>query len=316
MAASLIPRVTLEQWRAFQAVVEYGGYAQASEAVHKTQSTLSYAVRKLEQALGVAVLEVQGRKARLTPAGEGLLRRSRQLLESALVLEQLAENLSRGVEARLDLAVEVVYPYDDLLQVLAAFSRHFPDTRVELIESVLSGGHDLLLAGQVDILVSTVVPQGFVGEPLLRLEFVCVTSPDHPLQRFSRPVTLQDLKQQRQVVTRDSGPQRRFSAPWLEAEQRWTLSNITTAIRAIQRGLGFAWLPALQIREQLQQGTLVPVTMEEGGTRYGQLYLVYKDKDAAGPATRCLTNLLRERCAAMTSQAEPGESAGDPDPLA
>lgn len=304
MSTNLVLKVTLEQWRAFQAVVEHGGYAQAAAAIHKTQSTLSYAVQKLEQSVGVQVLEVKGRKAQLTPAGEVLLRRSRQLLESAYALEQVAEGLSRGVEPRLDLAMEVVFPYDELFCVLAQFSGQFPDTRVELVESVLSGGHDLLLAGQVDLLVSTVVPPGFVGQPLLRLAFICVTSPDHPLQQLERPATLQDLRQHRQMVTRDSGPRRRFSAPWLEAEQLWTVSNLTTSIRAIQQGLGFAWVPRLQIKAQLEDGTLRPVTMEEGGVRYGELYLVYKDKDGAGPATRYLAELLTQRCRQMKEQDE------------
>ena len=299
MPVNMAPKVTLEQWRAFQAVVEYGGYAQAAQAIHKTQSTLSYAVQKLEQSLGLQVLEVKGRKAQLTAAGEVLLRRSRQVLDGALSLEQVAASLSRGIEPRLDLAIEVVFPYDELLCVLAEFSDSFPDTRIELVESVLSGGHDLLLAGLVDVLVSTVVPPGFVGEPLMRLEFVCVTCPEHPLQQLQHPATLQDLKHHRQMVTRDSGPQRRFSAPWLEAEQRWTVSNLTTSIRAIKQGLGFAWVPRLQIQEELRTGTLLPLDMEEGGLRYGELYLVYKDKDGAGPATRYLTELLQARCERM-----------------
>ncbi|WP_233716836.1 LysR family transcriptional regulator [Ketobacter alkanivorans] len=299
MPINMAPKVTLEQWRAFQAVVEYGGYAQAAQAIHKTQSTLSYAVQKLEQSLGLQVLEVIGRKAQLTAAGEVLLRRSRQVLEGALSLEQVAASLSRGIEPRLDLAIDVVFPYDELLCVLAQFSDSFPDTRIELVESVLSGGHDLLLAGLVDVLVSTVVPPGFVGEPLMRLEFVCVTCPEHPLQTLQRSATLQDLKQYRQMVTRDSGPQRRFSAPWLEAEQRWTVSNLTTSIRAIKQGLGFAWVPRLQIQDELRSGALLPLDMEEGGLRYGELYLVYKDKDGAGPATRYLTDLLQASCERM-----------------
>lgn len=299
MATTLIPKVTLEQWRAFQAVVEYGGYAQAAAAIHKTQSTLSYSVQKLEQLLGVQVLAVQGRKARLTPAGEVLLRRSRQLLDSALSLEQVAQSLSQGIEPRLYIAVEVIFPYDELLCVLAEFSQRYPETRVELMETVLSGGHDLLVSGQVDFLVSTVVPQGFVGEPLMNLEFVCVSSPDHPLQQLGRPVTLEDMKQHRQIVTRDSGAERRFSAPWLEAEQRWTVSNLTTSIRAIRQGLGFAWIPRVQIQDELEAGILQPVAMGAGGLRYAQLYLVYKDKDAAGPATRYLTELIQARCHRM-----------------
>ncbi len=297
------PRITLEQWRAFHAVVEYGGYAQAADALSKSQSTLSYAVQKLEHLLGVKVLAVSGRKAQLTEAGEVLLRRSKQLVESAQVLEKVADNLARGIEPVINVAIDVIFPYDDLLCLLAEFSSRFPDTRVELAEEVLSGGHDLLLAGAADLLVSSLVPPGFVGEPLLQVEFSCVAHPQHALHQLGRPVTLEDLKQHRQIVTRDSGAQRRFSAPWLEAEQRWTVSNMTTAIRAIAGGLGFAWLPRLQIGRELAQGTLQPLPLSEGGTRFAQLYLIHKDRDGAGPATRCLVELLLARCRALGTAA-------------
>lgn len=294
-----MPRITLEQWRAFHAVVEHGGYAQAAEALNKSQSTLSYAVQKLEHLLGVKVLAVSGRKAHLTEAGEVLLRRSRQLVENARLVEKVAESLAQGIEPALTLAIDVIFPYDDLLCLLATFSGHFPETRVEWLEVVLSGGHDLLLSGVVDVLVSSLVPQGFVGEPLLVVDFLCVANPSHPLHGLGRELTLQDLKQHRQIVTRDSGAQRRFSAPWLEAEQRWTVSNLSTSIKALSSGLGFAWVPARHIEKELAQGLLKPLPLSEGGRRSAQLYLIYRDRDGAGPATRFLVDLLLQRCRAM-----------------
>lgn len=50
------PKSTFEQWRIFQAVVDCGGYAQAAEALNKSQSSLNHAVAKLQQSLGVALL--------------------------------------------------------------------------------------------------------------------------------------------------------------------------------------------------------------------------------------------------------------------
>ena len=44
------PHISLEQWRALLAVVEAGGYAQAAEALHKSQSAITYAVQKIESA--------------------------------------------------------------------------------------------------------------------------------------------------------------------------------------------------------------------------------------------------------------------------
>merc|ERR1712000_10561 len=62
----------------FKAVVEYGGYAQAADAIHKSQSTISYGVHKLQEQLGVQLLEVEGRKAVLTDHGKILLQGSKQ----------------------------------------------------------------------------------------------------------------------------------------------------------------------------------------------------------------------------------------------
>ncbi len=287
-------KVTLDQWKAFQAVVECGGYAQAAEQLHKSQSTLSYAVQKLEHSLGVNVLRVEGRKAQLTKEGEVLLRRSKQLLEDAALIERVAHSLSLGVEAVVNLAVDVLFLHNDLFLMMDEFSKQYPDTRIEVMETVMSGGHDLLLAGAVDVLITATVPSGFVGNALMRIELVCVAAREHPLNQLSRKVSHEDLKQQRQIVTRDSGQQRKQNAPWLEAEQRWTVTNMSTAIRAIGQGLGFAWIPVRHIEEELKTGKLKAVNLEQGASRFVQLYLVYKDKDGAGPATRYLTEILHQ----------------------
>ncbi|MEM7692797.1 MAG: LysR family transcriptional regulator, partial [Pseudomonadota bacterium] len=81
---------TLEQWRMFRAVVEHGGFAQAAEATHKSQSSINHAVHKLQDQLNLKLLEVVGRKAQLTDAGALMLRRADQLLEQAVNLETIA----------------------------------------------------------------------------------------------------------------------------------------------------------------------------------------------------------------------------------
>ena len=63
-------KVSLDQWRALQAVVDYGGYAQAAAQMHRSQSSVSHAVSKLQAQLGVPLLRIEGRRAVLTTAGE------------------------------------------------------------------------------------------------------------------------------------------------------------------------------------------------------------------------------------------------------
>lgn len=66
-------RVTLEQWRMFQAVVTYGGFNQAAQGIYKSQSSIHNAVQKIETTLGVALFKVEGRKTLMTQAGELML---------------------------------------------------------------------------------------------------------------------------------------------------------------------------------------------------------------------------------------------------
>jgi len=57
------PRVSLEQWRTLQAVIDCGGYAQAAVQLHRSQSSVSYAVKRLQQQLGISLMHIEGRKA-------------------------------------------------------------------------------------------------------------------------------------------------------------------------------------------------------------------------------------------------------------
>ncbi len=288
-------KTTLEQWRMLQAVVHHGGFAQAAEAIHKSQSTINHAVHKLQDRLGLPLLEVVGRKAQLTEAGSLMLRRAEQLLEQAGQLEDIAASLARGTEAEIRVAVDEVYPYAYLARALEALSQEFPNTRVQLEETVLSGGPDLLQAGQVELLVAGEVPQGFLGEPLMRAEFIAVAHRDHPLLQLDRDLELADLQQHRQVVIRDSGRQRQDSG-WLGAEQRWTVSHVATSVDMIRRGMGFAWLPASRVHPHLASGDMVELPMARGARRHTELYLTYADRDLAGPAILRLGELLMTAC--------------------
>jgi len=123
------PRISLEQWRSLLAVVDAGGYAQAAEVLHKSQSAVTYAVQKMESLLGVKVFEVVGRKAHLTPTGEVLYRRAKALLDEAGALEGAAGSLAAGWEPELRLAVEIIFPTWLLLQCFARFAEERPQTQ-------------------------------------------------------------------------------------------------------------------------------------------------------------------------------------------
>lgn len=290
-----MPKVTLDQWKMFHAVIEHGGYAQAAEKLYKSQSTITYGIQKLQEQLNTKVLAVKGRKAVLTDAGEVLLRRSKTLLREADELERVAASLSQGWEAQISIAMDAIFPAALVTEALNQLSEITPDTRIELKETVLSGTTEGLHDGTTDLAITGSIPQGFLGQPLLNVEFKPVASPDHPLHKRNEAITLQDLKRERQLVTMDSGRHRQDSG-WLGAEQRWTVNQMNLAIDHVTQGLGFAWLPTTRIKTQLASGALKPLELKDGGTRFAQLYLVFKDPDQAGPGTNKLAELLTQIC--------------------
>lgn len=292
--SSASPRVALDQWRAFRAVVEAGGYAQAALHLNKSQSAVTYAVQKLERQLGVKVFRMSGRKSVLTSAGQVLLRRARFLLDEAAALENAARQLEAGWEPEIHMAVDIAFPTWMLLKCLDVFSREQPAIRIDLLETVLSGTEAALVDRQVDFAISPIVPSGFIGDPLLRLRFIAVAAPGHPLHQLGRQVTPEDLRRYRQLVIRDSGPGRTRDAGWLGADARWTVAHKATSIRATCMGLGFAWYADDIIRDELAAGALKPLPLQTGAERYSELYLVLPDLDYAGPGVRRLTALLRE----------------------
>jgi DNA-binding transcriptional LysR family regulator len=291
MAAN--PRISLEHWRSLLAVVDAGGYAQAAAALHKSQSAVTYAVQKMEALLGVKIFEVVGRKARLTSTGEVLYRRAKALLDEAGALESAAGTLAAGWEPELRLSVEIIFPTWLLLQCFARFAEERPETRIELYESVLSGTEEALLQRKVDLAICSQIPPGFMGDQLIRLRFIALAHPDHPLHRLGRELTVQDLRKHRHLIIRDTGSQRR-SGSWLGAEQSWTVSQKATSIHAAVMGLGFAWFPEDTVRGELERGELKPLPLREGGERWAELYLVFADRDYAGPGARRLAEIIRE----------------------
>ncbi len=290
------PRVSLEQWRTLQAVIDFGGYAQAAEKLHRSQSSLSYTVARLQQQLGIPLLSIQGRKAVLTPAGEVLLRRSRQLVEDAAILEAVAHNLDQGWEPEIRVVVDAAFPSSCLMVALKQFVPLSRGTRLQLNEVVLSGADEALLEGDADLVICGHVPHGFLGDQLIEVEFIAVAHRDHPLHRLQRELTNEDLRREIQVVIRDSGVQLKRDVGWLGSAHRWTVTSIDKAADALVSGLGFGWLPYHQASQYIETGVLLPLPLREGLRRKVPLYMVFGQPERPGPATQKLAAILRESC--------------------
>ncbi|MFQ6372382.1 LysR family transcriptional regulator [Shewanella sp. YIC-542] len=286
------PKSTLEQWRILQAVVDFGGYAQAAEKLNKSQSSLNHAVAKLQAQLGIQLLEVKGRKAYLTPQGEVLLRRSRHVTQSVHELEQLANNLEQGWEPTLTIARELVYPMATLTDALVAFLPDSRGTRITIVDTVMHGTSELIQNHQVDMAICATPPTGYIAQPLCNLDFYLVCHPGHALAQIPDALDDQLLARYLQIVIKDTGVNVTQESGWLKAEQRWTVSNFHEAKVILSKGIGFCWVPSHMVQQELQRGELVRLTLTGSRCRRIGLTLVVPQRDTQGPACKLLESLL------------------------
>ncbi|MAD74141.1 MAG: LysR family transcriptional regulator [Rheinheimera sp.] len=285
------PRSTLEQWRILQAVVDAGGYAQAAELLNKSQSSLNHAVSKLQSQLGVELLEVIGRKAQLTDAGEVMLRRSRVLTQQIEDLELLADNIEQGWEPEIRIAVELAYPKHFLYRALQTFYPLSRGSRVQIIDTVLTGTSEIIVQKKADLVIAGVVPKGYLSEPLYVSRFIAVVGAGHELANQLR-LDQNQLSQYLQIVIRDTAQKPLENIGWLKAEQRWTVDNFNEAIEILQLGLGFCWLPDFTVASALAKGDLVQIQLSNSSERLAPMSLLTPQEETLGPGSKQLRQLI------------------------
>ena len=290
------PRISLEQWAAFIAVVDEGSFANAAEKLNKSQSSISYAIARLNELLPSPVLKLSGRKAVLTRDGKVMYRRASQLLQQAQVTEEVAGQLARGTEPEVTLAVDGLLEPGQLLPVLDKFSQLHPMTRLRMLETQLSGTEEALLEKKANIVIANQIPVGHLGTPLREVRMIAVAHPDHAL--FTSPtdngINDFELRSWRQIVLRDSGQRRQQDAGWLGSEQRWTVSHFSTTLKILRTGLGFAFVPHDWVKADISNGILKQLPLSMGAERVMQMYMIMASTDSVGPATMTLARLLRE----------------------
>ena len=291
----MIPKISLEQWAVFKAVVDEGSFASAAETLNKSQSTLSYSMAKMEERLPAAVFEQRGRKAELTDFGKAMYRHASNLLSQALLIDQTAQYLASGWEQEVIIAVDALASMDEIFCALQRFSQTYPDTRIRVLETTLSGTEEALIRREADIVIAARVPPGFLAHDYGVATKLAVVAPSHPLGQSEELITEETLKLHRQIVIRDSGTRRSRDAGWLESSQRWTVSHFATSIAAIKAGLGFGFIPQEKIRNELSNGELKEILLTQGQRQTIVLYLVTTAQNHAGNATKAVVEFLLDR---------------------
>lgn len=285
-----IPRTSLEQWAVLRAVIEAGGFAQAADLLNRSQSSISYAVARLHERVGIDLIRIDGRKAHLTPAGRTLLNDAIPLIEDMLRLEARVRTVKRGVEAEITLLIESLFPRSALFAALKDLQQDYFDTEVHLhtASRIYAAG---LSTQRHDLALALWSPDSPTSEWMIDVELIPVARADHPLATVSdslEPVVVSHHRVATitgQHIAADAAV--RTDIP----SRQWRANSVESAIDMVDSGLCWGWLPAHMIESGLAEGRLVRLRF--GQTRTMRLCLNLADPASAGPATRALATLLR-----------------------
>jgi len=271
-------RLDLDQLRALEAVGRHESVTTAARELYRSPSTISYSIKRLEEALGATLMDRSGHHARLTPAGEALAEEARTLIAQAEHAERRVRLAARGWEPVLTLAVSDLLSMGHVLSMLRAFYREAPDTRVRVTREVLSGGWDALASGRADLAIG--VPRDGTPSipleihPLTEVRFAFVVTPDHPLAELKPPLAADTVRQYRAVAASDTTrglPTRTLRV--LDGQPMLSVPDQATKCEAIRRGLGVGFLPMTAVAEDLDNGRLVsPELAFSAGDRHELCY--------------------------------------------
>jgi len=250
------------------AVARRGSLAGAAEELGRTASAVTYAARKLEDDLDVLLFDRRGYRARLTPAGEELLREGRQLLAAAADLRRRVQRIAKGWESELRLALDSLLPISRLLPLMSDFCGEAP-TQLRISHEVLGGTWDALADGRCDLAIGvSAAPSmphgaGFRTRRFGEVQFVLAVAPTHPLAAEAAPIAAGQLRAHRQIVVGDTSRQLAPRTAGLTgAAETITVPSMTDKIAAQAAGLGVGYVPLHLVRGHLARSELVVMRTE------------------------------------------------------
>ena len=260
-------KLTLEAIEVVDAIARHGSFAAAAARLNKVPSTISYAVGKLEEQLGMLLFERNGPRVTLTAAGEEMLKEGRWLLGAASDLESRMRQIATGYESELRLVHDSLIPTQAFMDDIRAFEDLRCGTRLRIGCEALTGTWEALREGRADIVIAAgegPAGGGYQAVMVGSLEFAFCVSPTHPLTRLGRPLHRGDLLEHNAIVVSDSARTLSDRTVGLVAGQhRVAVPSMAAKIACQAAGLGHGFLPRACIDGDLSRGTLVELATEE-----------------------------------------------------
>ena len=253
-------QINFKQLEAFVQVADLSSFRRAAEKLNTTQPNISSRIAGLEAQLGLKLMERDAGSVRLTPVGEKMLAKARQVLASMdqFIVAADEDHLFEGV---LRLGVNELIAHTWLGTYMAALNERFPNVDIDLMVDLSSNISEALFSRGLDLaLQSGPFRRDTTGfEPLGDFELIWVATPKLGLGRS--PISTEELSRY-SVVTHAKGtrPYQQLNAHFTEAGtgiRIFPSTNLAACLHMTMNGLGVACLPEAMVSKEINHGDLI-----------------------------------------------------------
>ncbi len=278
---------TFDQLRIFLAIVDTGSFAAAGRKLNRAVSVISYGIANLEMQLGLTLFEREGtRKPQLTVAGRALLTEARAISSGMDSLRAKVKGLLDGLEAEVDLAIDVMLPTERLGTVLREFAVKFPTVQLHLHVEALGSITALVLDRKAIVGVSGPLAAGVEGIECIAagsIPMVPVAAPSHPLGQMGR-IPPGAGRSYTQLVLTDRSRFTEGQDYSVMSPTTWRLADLSAKYALLREGIGWGNMPLQMIEPDLVAGTLVRLAMPDHPGGIYRFAGIWRRDTPPGPA--------------------------------
>lgn len=251
--------MTVQQIQYVLAVIEHGNFTQAAEACFVTQPTLSVQILKLEEELGIKLLNRQSKPVTAAPGAKEIIERSRSALQLLHTIPQIAAAKRGDLSGTLSIGIIPTLSQYLLPLFLRNFLLAYPDLHLEISEKqsseIIRGIQEFKL--DCGILALPVGKEGLIENRLFHEEFLAYMPPGQKAEENLSLARL-DLKQmlllteghclRDQIVDICGSPEKRQ-----QSRLEFETGSLESLKKLVDQGMGFTLLPELSSRELSQE---------------------------------------------------------------
>ena len=254
--------ITLQQMQALDVVVTHGSIQAGARALNKTHPSVIAVLKNLEAELGFALFDRSGYRSVLTERGNQFHQQVKRILGDMDALKIQVAHLRGSEESELNIVIGDITPLPDALGVLRKFSRVFPMTRLNLFFGNLFGPNELLLDGEMDLMIHHLdkADSRYEYQDFFQVKVVPVVAPGFLNIPISKSLRYAELETYSQCIIRDTSTHsEKLNRFVLDNAPHLTVGDQYTKKEVILQGMAWGHMPLFLVEDAIKSGKLLPI---------------------------------------------------------